>query len=226
MNNYYGFGSALSIQNIDQVNTAAGTITYSNGATESFSLKPNAAASFLQFKRTDLTPALPTGTTGSFSAKVVATSGSIVGVVGFSLPPELNNNVIKGDYAYYNCPSVASANVSIPNILSNYYGLFTGISIQNTGTSATDITLTYEDGKTWTQTGILPNAVANFLHLPGIAGNPEKGTNISLAAVASSSNGQPLVGVIQHNTEKSLTAYNPAKSPIADFLHAFTATPK
>ncbi|MEI7643892.1 MAG: hypothetical protein WCJ55_06395 [Chloroflexales bacterium] len=222
MNSYYGFGSALSIQNIDQTNRAAGTITYSNGSSETFDLAPNAAATFLQFKRTNIT--LPTGTAGSFSAKAVATTGSIVGIVGFSLPPELNGNVAKGDYAYYNCPSVAAPSVNIPNILSNYYGLFTGVSVQNTGTLATDITLTYEGGQTWTITGVQPNGVANFLHLPSIAKNP-LGANSSVSAVASSSNAQGLVAVIQHNTERSLAGYSAAKQP-SDFLHVFTATPK
>jgi len=226
MNNYYGFGSALSIQNIDQSATATGTVTYSNGKTTDFSLKPNAAVSLYQPANT----ALPSGNaTGSFSAKVVATSGSIVGIVGFSQPPELNNNVAKGDYAYYNCPSVASAQVNIPNILSNYYSFFSGISVQNTGAQDTVITLTYENGKTWTSDTVPANGIANFLHLPGYAfkngsTNPlADGTSIS--AVASSSNNMPLVAVVQHNTEAKLSTFKAAKRP-SDYLHVFTATPK
>lgn len=225
MNNYYGFGSAISLQNVDPANTASGTITYSNGQTQNFSLAPFAAASYYQ----PANAALPSGNTnGSFTAKVQVTSanGSIVGIVGFSLPPELNGGAAKGDYAYYNCPSTATADVSIPSVLNNYYGLFTAVSVQNTGTQATNITLTYQDGKTWTITNVPANGVANFLHLPKVSGNPyAASTNISTSAVASSSNGQPLVAVIQHNTEASLTAYNPNKRP-SDFLHVFTATPK
>jgi hypothetical protein len=224
MNNYYGFGSALSLQNVDATNTANGNITYSNGTVVPFSLKPFAAASYYQPANTTL----PSGnSSGSFSAKVEVTSGSIVGIVGFSLPPELNNKVAKGDYAYYNCPSTAAVEVNIPSVLSNYYGLFTGVSVQNTGSTKTNITLTYQDGKTWTINDVNPNAVANFLHLPGISSNPfGSSLNITTSAVASSSNSQPLVAVVQHNTEASLTAFSAAKSPLGDFLHVFTATPK
>lgn len=235
MNVYYGFGSALSIQNVG-TGTATGTITYSNGETESFSLGQNIAKTFLQFKRTDIT--LPSGNAavngGSFSAKVALTDASynagarIVGIVGFSRPKELNSNVVKGDYAYYNCPSVAAASVYIPSILSDYYGLFTAVSVQNTSDQTTDITLTYENDatKTWTITGVPKNGVANFLHLRKVALNPyHNSTKNSVSAVATSSNGALLVAVVQHNTEPSLTAYDPAKVP-SDFLHVFTATPK
>ena len=221
-NNYYGFGSALTIQNVHQTITATGVITYSNGVTESFTLAPNAAAAFLQFKRTNIT--LPTGTAGSFVAKVTATAGSIIGVVSYSAPPELNNNATVGSFASYNCPSVASANVNLPNVLNNYYGYFTNVSVQNTGTLTTSITLTYDNNLTWTIANVGPNGIANFLHLPGFTGNP-LATGASVSAVAASSNSQPLVAVIQHNTEKSLAAYSAAKLP-SDFLQVFTATPK
>ncbi|NTV62464.1 MAG: hypothetical protein HGA65_02860 [Oscillochloris sp.] len=123
MNSLYGFGSALSIQNVDQLNRAIGTVTYSSGLVESFDLAPNAAKTFMQFNRNDVT--LPSGNAnGSFSATVTVTSGggSIVGVVGFSRPPELNGNTTRGDYAYYNCPSVSSTTVTVPSVMSNFYG--------------------------------------------------------------------------------------------------------
>jgi hypothetical protein len=220
-NNYFGFASSLTLQNVDQVNSAAGTITYSNGQTESFSLTPNAAKAFYQPSNANL----PAGNAnGSFSAKVVATSGSVIGVVSYSAPPELSGGSVVGSFASYNCPAVASANVNLPNVLNNYFGYFTNVSVQNTGSVATDITLTYENNLTWKISNVQPNAVANFLHLPGLVGNP-LAAGASVSAVASSSNAQPLVAVIQHNTEKSLAAYNAAKLP-SDFLQVFTATPK
>jgi hypothetical protein len=222
-NNYYGFGSQLTIQNIHPTENAVVTITYTNGQTENFTLQPNVA-------RGVYTPAnanLPSGNdNGVFSAKVTTVGGSIVGQVGYSRPPELNGNAALGDYASYNCPPVASAEVNVPNILSNYYGLFSNVSVQNTGTQTTDITLTYEDGKKWTITGIAPNGVANFLHLnPGGPIQNPLPTLSSVSGVASSSNGQPLVAVVQHNTEPQVTGFDLAKLP-SDFLHVFTATPK
>jgi len=226
-NNFFGFASALTIQNVDSTKTANVKITYTNGQQENFSLAPNAARAFYQPGNANL----PSGNAnGSFTAKVttdgIATnSNAIIGVVSYSAPPELSGGAVVGSFASYNCPSVASQNVNIPNILNNYFGYFTNVSVQNTGTTATDITLTYENGLTWKQTNIAPNAIANFAHLPAAVGNP-LAAGASVSALASSSNSaNPLVAVIQHNTEKHLSAYNPAKLP-SDFLQVFTASPK
>jgi hypothetical protein len=222
-NNYYGFASQLTIQNIHPTENANVTITYTNGEKEEFPLKPNVARGVY----TPSNSKLPSGdTNGIFGAKVTTVGGSIVGQVGYSRPPELNGNQPVGDYASYNCPPVAAAQVNVPNILSNYYGLFSNVSVQNTGTLTTDITLTYEDGKSWTIKDVPQNGVANFLHLNpgGNIANPLP-TLSSVSGVASSSNGQLLVAVVQHNTESSVAGFNAAKLP-ADFLHVFTATPK
>lgn len=221
-NNFFGFASALTIQNVDQSATANVTITYSNGTTENFQLGPNAARDFYQPANTNL----PRGNTnGSFSARVTTTGGSIVGLVSFSAPPELNNNRAVGDFASYNALPTATASVNVPNILSNFFGYFTNVTVQNTGSDPTNITLTYEGGQTWTINNVPANGTANFTHL-----NPNGSsvlnplpTRSSVSGILSSSNGQPLVAVIQHNTERSVAGYNAAKLP-SDFLQAFTAT--
>lgn len=234
MNRYYGFGSALSIQNVDQSNNAVGTVTYSNGAIENFNLAPNASIMFLQFNRNTTTgQTIPSGNTdGSFSAKIEVTStgGSVVGVVGYSRPSELNNGATFGDYAYYNCPTTPSNQVIIPNVMSNYYGFFTNVSVQNTG-APTYIQLTYADGKTWRSAAEIPtNGIANFIHLAKDPANPFGSTRTTTAAVASAvdANGNPtsspLVALIQHNTESSVLGYI-GKKP-ADYLHVFSGAPK
>lgn len=221
---YFGFISALSIQNVDTVDANV-TVEFSNGHKENFVLKPSAATTLL----TENNANLPEGNSnGTFGAKVNSTGGKIVGIVGYSRPSNLNNGAQIGDYAYYTCPPVASPEVNVPNVLSNYFGLFTNVSVQNTGSQPTDITLTYSTGQTWKKTGVQPNAVVNFLHLPpndaaGIL-NP-LAFRSTVSAVAGSSNGQPLVAVVQHNTEPSVAGYNAAKVP-SDYLHVFTATPK
>lgn len=220
-NDYYGFGSQLTIQNIHPTETATITIRYGNGHTVTDTLGPNVAKGYY----TPSISALPSGDgNGIFGAVVTTVGGSIVGNVGYSRPTELNGGQTFGDYASYNCPPVAAAQVNIPSILNNYYGLFTNVTVQNTGNVTTNITLTYEGGQPWTIPNVAPNGVANFLHLPSSNGNPLPYQS-SVSGVASSSNGQPLVAVIQHNTEAQLTEYNGAKQP-SDFLHVFTATPK
>ncbi len=223
-NNYFGFASALTIQNVSGTASATVQITYSNGVQENFTLAPYAAQAFFQPNNTKL----PSGNTGgSFTATVTATGAPIIGVVSYSAPANLNNNAVIGSFASYNAPSVASAQVSIPNLLSNYYGYFTNVSVQNTGSTPTDITLTYENGLTWKQTNIAGNGVANFIHLaPNGTSlkNPLSGPQ-SVSAVASSSNNNLLVAVIQHNTILGVTGYTSAHTP-SDYLQVFTATAK
>lgn len=223
-NNYFGFASALTIQNVDQSATANVTITYSNGRTETFQLTPNAARDFYQPANTNL----PSGNVnGSFSAKVETTGGSIVGLVSYSAPPELNGGRAVGSFASYNALPTATASVNLPNVLSNYFGYFTNVTVQNAGSETTNITLTYEGGQTWTISNVPANGTANFIHLNNNGTsilNPLP-TRSSVSGTLSSSNSQPLVAVIQHNTERSVAGFNAAKLP-SDFLQVFTGTPK
>ncbi|WP_129629193.1 hypothetical protein [Candidatus Oscillochloris fontis] len=233
MNRFYGFGSALSIQNVDQTDTAVGTVTYSGGGIERFSLAPNASIMFLQFNRnTTEGQTIPSGNVnGTFSAKIEVTStgGSIVAVVGYSRSPELNGGAILGDYAYYNCPSQPTPKVIVPSVMSNFYGFFTNISVQNTG-DPTYIQLTYQDGKTWRTPAPIPtNGIANFNHLAKNPNNPFGSVRTSTAAIASAVdvNGNPttspLVVLVQHNTDPSVLGYK-GRIP-GDYLHVFSGTP-
>jgi hypothetical protein len=218
--NYFGFISALTIQNVGDTDAAV-TVTYSNNSTEQFTLKPNAARAVLQEIDNDL----PAGNTnGSFSATVTTVGGSIVGLVSYSRPANLNNGAALGDFASYNCPPVAATSVNVPNVLSNYFGYFTNVTIQNAGNATADITLTYENGLSWTVPNVPANGVANFLHLnPGGAINNPLGNRASVSATATST--EELVVVIQHNTASQVSGYDASKVP-SDYLMAFTGTPK
>ena len=224
-NNYYGFASALTVQNVDQQNSANIRIAYSNGRTEDVTLAPNAARAFYQPANTNL----PSGNTnGVFSAKVTTTGGSIVGLVSYSAPPELNNNNAIGDFASYNCPPQATAQVNLPNVLSNYFGFFTNVTVQNTGANTANITLEYSTGQTWTVENVPANGVANFIHLNpnGTTIENPLGQRATVSAVAKTSDPTgSLVAVIQHNTEPSVSGFNSGKKP-SDYLQAFSGTPK
>lgn len=234
-NNFYFYVSTLTLQNVDPTNTATGTITYSNGTSEPFTIAPYAVGSFRQFKRTDIT--LPTGNTdGSFSAKVEVTStgGSVIGVVGFSRPQDIAGGIY-GDAAEYNCPSTPSAGVAVAGLTNNYYGMFTTVSVQNVGAPAY-ITLTYASQggvvKKWTTKNLIPtNGIANFTHLAKIVDNPLGSTPMITSAIASSSdiNGQPLSSpspvlvIVNQNTEASVLGYA-GKLP-ADYLQVSSGFP-
>jgi hypothetical protein len=210
---YFGFGSALTIQNVHSSQNAAGTITYSNGQMASFNLVPGAAQEFYQ----PANPNLPSGNVnGVFAAKVQATSGSIVGLVSLSIPEGAN-----GDFASYNALGSASSTVRVPNVLSNYYGYFSAVTVQNTGGSATNITINYATGHSRVFSNVAAGASVNIIHLDNTGDVLPFRTSTS--ATVTSSNGNPLVAVIQHNTAANVAGYDPAKKP-SDFLLAISGT--
>jgi len=209
-NDYYGFGSALTVQNVGTGN-AVGTITYSNGTSDTFNLVEGAAESFYQ----PANPALPSGNVdGVFGATVTTTSGEVVGLVSASIMDGSN-----GDYSSYNAVSGASSSVSIPSVTSDYYGLFVAVTVQNVGTLTTDVEITYADGTSRTFLDVDPGNVVNILHLNN-AGDILPPSTVT-SAIVSSSNGQDLVAVIQQNTASNVAGYDPSKLP-SDFLGATT----
>lgn len=210
LNNYFGFNSAITIQNVHPTDNAVGTLTYSNGTTESINLVPGAAIDFFQPNNTSL----PSGNSnGLFAAEVNVTSGSIVGLVSQSVPSGT------GSFASYNVPASASASVNIPSILSDYFAYFSAVTVQNTGNSSTNITIDYANGQSRTINNVAAGATANFIHLD-TAGDVLP-FQTATSATVSSSNGNALVAVIQHNTSPNVAGYNSSKVP-SDYLLAVT----
>lgn len=214
---YYGFTSALTVQNIGNSNSSV-TIDYPSGTDETFTLVPNQAREFFQPNNASL----PSGNSnGVFSAKVTATGGSVVGLV--SLGQATGNG--KGDLASYNVPGEASNQVNIPNVLSDYYSYFTAVTVQNVCASATNITITYADSLgSRTFNNVPANGTVNILHLDGTGDVLPDGTTTSAVVSASNTNCN-IVAVMQHGTEPSVDRYNPAKQP-SDYLLALTGSPK
>jgi hypothetical protein len=216
--NYFGFTSALTVQNIGSTNASV-TIDYPSGTDESFTLLPNQAREFFQPNNASL----PSGNTnGVFSARVTATGGSVVGLV--SLGQASGSG--KGELASYNVPGEASNRVNIPNVLSDYYGYFTAVTVQNTCAQATNITISYPgsfSSANRTFNNVAAGGTVNILHLNNAGDTLPNGTTTS--AVVSASNAScNLVAVMQHGTSNGVTGYNPAKQP-SDYLLALTGSP-
>ncbi len=209
-NNYYDFRSALTIQNVSTSQNAVGTITYGNGETVNFNLSPGAAQEYYQPDNTNL----PSGnSTGVFAASVNATSGSVVGLVSLSAASG-------GSFASYNVPSSASDSVNIPNLLSDYYSYFSAVTVQNAGATSTNITITYADGSPPRNfNNVAAGDTVNFIHLDNAGDTLPFRTSTS--ATVTSSNGNALVAVIQHNTSVNVAGYDSSKIP-SDFLLAVT----
>ena len=212
LNNFYNFATALTIQNVHPTDNAVVTLEYGTGHTPAaFTLSPGEARVFYQPDDASL----PSGNTdGLFSAKATTVGGSIVGLVSQSMPAGQT-----GAFASYNAIASAAATVKIPNINSDFYGYFTAVTVQNAGDSATNVTINYASGQSRTFNNIAAGGTVNIVHLNS-AGDVLP-FRTSTAAEITSSNGNPLVAVVQHNTEGSVAGYDASKVP-SDFLMAVT----
>ncbi len=205
--NYYGFVSALTVQNID---STAGTIevTYSNGTVRNALLQPHQSIEYYQ----PADAALPSGdVNGVFSAKIRSVDGKkIVAFVN-------GRHTTKGSLCSYNCPIQATNSVNCPVVLKSFYNFFSAQTVQNVGTANTNITITYAGGQTKTWYNVPPNGTVNIVE---IGTNTPLPGNSSVSAVITSS-GQPIVAVVQENdTGPQYTAHP------GDYLTAYTGIPQ
>jgi len=210
-NAYYSFVSALTVQNVGTVPTNI-LVTYSNGTTSSTTLKPFQSIAYYQ----PGIAGLPSGNTnGIFSAKIesIGTGGNaaqpIVGLVNVE-------QKVKGLLGSYNTPSGPTTKVGCPIVMKSYYGWFTGTTIQNVGTLATDIKVTYASGQTRNFPNVAVNGTVAAVELG--ATSPLPGTS-AVSALIESLNGQPLVAVVQEDNDRY-------SSKPGDYLLAYTCVPQ
>lgn len=178
MKSYYGFNTALTVQNIGDTTTTV-TVTYSNGVTNTKVIPPRASQLFY----TPNESGLPSGWLGS--AKIEADGGSIVVLVNES---DANNRA-----ASYTGFTGGGTTINAPIVLKAYYGYSTSITCQNIGTGSTNITVTYSNGATESRNNVPVNGTALF-YQPNTVGLPN-GFNGSAVITAS----QPIVCVINEN---------------------------
>lgn len=232
---YYGFGSALTVQNIDSSTAAQVEVEYSNGVVQTATIEPNAARAFIQGDADDKQPGvgdLPdgeAGDAGSFSATVTSTNGvDIVALVSFSTTWDYSP-AGTNYFASYSVPQEAASSLNVPIVMQNYYGYFSNVTIQNTSGTSSEVTLTYPTGDTWTQT--IPGGESrNYIHLdnaggvlPSTGGSDPGAPGTVTSAVVTSNPPVSLVAVIQQNTASTLTLYQPGKAS-GDWLSVFTGT--
>ncbi len=222
-NQFYGFVSALTIQNMGS-ETVTGTIYYSdaNNTTQAFTIPGNQSRMFYQPADSNLS----SGANGSFGARIVA-DRNIAAVVNIERKSRTNINIADPTnpaFGSYNGLTTLGTTVYVPAVYYDYYKYFTALSVTNysTDTSAT-VTVTYATGQTWTQT--IPAGQSRlFSHLPSAADNPLDRTNPAQRltnATVTSTEGVPLAVIIQHNTDVNMNSYNPAMIP-NDYLFVST----
>jgi hypothetical protein len=144
---YFRFSSFFSVQNIGDSPTSV-TVTYvgTNNAgavntSQTQTIQPNTSFEFNQ----DSFTALGTGFTGA--ATIESTTEDVVAAV-----MQVSNGQILG----YGGFAAGSTLPVMPTVQANRFGYFTGINVQNVGTAATDVTITYTpsgtEGATCTET--------------------------------------------------------------------------
>jgi len=129
MNNYYGYNTALVVQNMGS-STADVTVTYTNGTSANYSIEPGAATSLY-------TPSFgpPAGNT-LYGATVESTNSQPLAVL-------VNESNAYNRAASYSGFASGSDEVSTPIVMRRYYKYNTSVTCQNVGTSAATMTLAY-----------------------------------------------------------------------------------
>jgi hypothetical protein len=207
-----GFSTWFNVQNTG-ASDATVNITYSNGATEGpTTIKAGAAHTYEQSANTDL----PIGFVGS--ATITSNQPVVATVVELGLTTVFAYNGFTG----------SSENVVMPLVNANNSGFITGIQIQNSGASSTDVTVAYTPstaGTACTETKTIAGGEsATFaLYSFSLSGDPDPGSDtcvfgetfIGSAEVSANSASQPLVAIVNQlnlgaNKGASYSGFDPA----------------
>jgi hypothetical protein len=198
MNNYYGYDSALVIQNIDTVDATV-KVTYTNGSSKTYTIGPGAAESI----HTPTQSGLPAGNT-LYGATVESTNDKNIVV----LVNESNNYNRAASYSGF---AGGSQEVRAPIVMKRYYDYNTSVTCQNIGASATTMTIAYA-GVTGTTTS--PSIAVGGTHLfyqPG-----ESQLNDDWIGSATITANQDVVCVVNEDMNEP-----PKQTDIMDQLYAY-----
>lgn len=185
-----GFNTWFSVQNAGTADATV-NVAYSDGVTASATVKPGAAKVFYQAQENH--------TAKVFAGTVTSTQPLVAAVI------QESSSIM---FAYTGFTGAGSTTPVFPLINANNSGFITGLQIQNAGSAATDVTVSYTPGLagtacTETQT-IQPGASNTFaLFVFGTSANPAGVTStcakgakfIGSAKVTTNSGSQPLVGI-------------------------------
>jgi hypothetical protein len=220
--NSFNFNTFFSVQNTSST-VANVTITYSGGGlaspvTQSAQIQPGSSTQFDQSGNTNL----PSGFNGS---AVITSDQDVAAAVVQAGPTTL--------LSYNGFANTSTAPV-FPLINANNFGFITGVSLQNAGTTATNVTVSYApspgsngqpQGTACTETQTIQPAGTAFFTLysisagatppAGITTNCTRGALfVGSAKVTTNSANQPLVGIVNqlNNNTKKGGSYNSASA--------------
>lgn len=194
MSDYYGFNTALTVQNLGSNSTDV-TVTYSGGITHTETVAAGSSQLFY-------TPNEGLGSGWIGSAKVESDGEPIVALI--------NEEGALNRAASYSGFTGGSTTANAPIVLKDYYGYSTSITCQNIGDAATDITITYSDpsATSTTESNVPVNGTVLF-YQPNVAGLP---TSFNGSAIITAD--EEIVCIVNENqvdnpaSEDWLLAYN------------------
>ncbi len=151
MSNYYGYNTALVIQNIGAANAAV-TVEYTNGFTANYTIAPGAAESIY-------TPGVAGVPSGDVLYGASVTSDQPVVVL-------VNESSATGTNraASYSGFAGGSDEVRAPIVMKRYYGYNSSVTCQNLGAAATNMTVSYAGAGVGAPT-VYPNVAAGATQL-------------------------------------------------------------
>jgi hypothetical protein len=182
MSNYYGYNTALVVQNIGTT-SAAVTVTYTNGHVTNHNIAAGAAVSLY----TPSITSLPSGNT-LYGATITSDQPIVVLV---------NESNAYNRAASYSGFTEGSVEVRAPIVMKNYYQYNSSITCQNVGTAASTMTIAYA-GITGTTTSpsIQPGSTHLFYQPTDAALGSVPINFISSATITSA---QPMVCVVNQD---------------------------
>lgn len=211
MKDVYSISTWFNVQNTSDTDTTVDVSYAGTVCEESLLVKAFSSSSFEQIGNT----CLPSGYVG---AATLTSTQDIVATV-------MQSTVGSNQLLAYNGFTSASTNPVMPLVSSNLYFSGTGIQVQNTGSSSTEITLTYTPsagypGNVCTETktiAIGDSETFGFPQLPAACGASGTGVTdlvnggfIGSAKVTTNTTSQPLVAIVNQvnrNTAEG-AAYN------------------
>jgi hypothetical protein len=202
MKNYWGWNSYIAVQNTG-AEPADVTVSYyndSNGAlqtTQTATIPAFATHLFYQDAIPD--DAIPAPSPGGWGGSAVVEGNQpLAGIANFY---NAGTDQATAAFQSYNPFTAGATTLYVPRVLLNYYDYQGGIKVQNVGTAATTVTITYYFG-TDTYTQVIPNlqpGAAYPVYMPDVAEVPDWISGHPLgsgAAVITSSDGVDIVATV------------------------------
>ena len=194
-NNYYGFSTNFVVQNTTgaavQVTVQIFAAGNSNAvATQTANIAANGYSNFEQKGLAGMSA------NTAYSAKISA-NGNI------AVEANVYGECAAAGQLYSYTPFTSGSTTAYaPLTMNNYYGYNSSVNVQNVGTTATNITITYGNGSSKTVNNVQPGGLAEFLQ--AAAGSGVASGDKQPAKVTSS--GQPVVVLVNQSSAKNRAA--------------------